>query len=231
MCQRGTGAEASVNVNYRASRWRALGLALLQTHGITTADLATLQYRGIDPNIGPVVLGRCAQDTRIPWKIALRERRHHAAGAGTNDAHANGIPEREGLPDPSVLHETLLAVSGLHYDVWAKSSDLEAPLRIQHSQSIEGRRCQKMDEGTVEKRTFRQIEVGDGVPVVEALNIWPVFLRCGRRQIGRCGQCHLMLEHLGKDLVDVGVVTIDERAIRQGDADWRHLHTGSCGAG
>jgi hypothetical protein len=67
-------------------------MGLVQSDGITTADLATLQYGGIDPNVGPVVLGRCAQDTCIPREIALRESGHHAAAAGTSDAQTNGIP-------------------------------------------------------------------------------------------------------------------------------------------
>ena len=78
---------------------RRLGAGLLQPDGITTADLATLQHRGIDPNVSPVVLGCCTQDASIFREIALRERRHHAAGAGTSDAQANGIPDREDLPN------------------------------------------------------------------------------------------------------------------------------------
>src|SRR5258708_13394660 len=84
-------------------------MGLVQSDGITTADLATLQYGGIDPNVGPVVLGRCAQDTCIPREIALGERGHHAAAAGTSDVQTNRIPDREDLPDPSILHEALLA--------------------------------------------------------------------------------------------------------------------------
>ncbi|MDX6459879.1 MAG: hypothetical protein QOE55_3576, partial [Acidobacteriaceae bacterium] len=79
----------------------------LQSDGIATADLAALQHGGIDPNVSPVVLGRCAQDTCISREIALRQRSHHTAGAGTSDAQANGIPDREDLPDPGILHEVL----------------------------------------------------------------------------------------------------------------------------
>src|SRR5262249_36021418 len=87
-------------------------LGLLQPDGITTADLATLQHGGIDSNVSPIVLGCCAQDTCILREITLRKRRHHAAGAGTGDAQANGIVDREHSPDPSILHEIILAGHG-----------------------------------------------------------------------------------------------------------------------
>jgi hypothetical protein len=112
-------------------------MGLVQSDGITTADLAPLQYGGIDPNVGPVVLGRCAQDTCIPREIALRESGHHAAAAGTSDAQTNGIPDREDLPDPGIFHEVLLAVRGFHHDIWAKPPNLEAPRWIQFPQPIE----------------------------------------------------------------------------------------------
>src|SRR5258708_24417319 len=112
-------------------------MGLLQPDGITTADLATLQHGGIDASVGLVVLGYRSQDTRILREIALREGGHHAAGARTSDAQANGIPDREDVPDPSILHEILLVVRGLHHDVWPKPPHLEAPLWIQHPQPIE----------------------------------------------------------------------------------------------
>ena len=41
-------------------------LALLELDRITTADRATPQHGGIDPDVDLIVLGRRAQDTRIP---------------------------------------------------------------------------------------------------------------------------------------------------------------------
>src|SRR5258708_2434706 len=108
---------------------------------------------------------------------------------------------------------------------------------------MERGRGQQMHDGTVEKGTLGQTEVGDGVPVLEAFDIWPVLLGCGRPQIGRCGfndlpmtvhnciKCHLTLEHLREDLVEVRLLTVDDGAIRQGDADRRYLHTCSWGVG
>src|ERR1700730_6480110 len=98
-----------------------------------------------------------------------------------------------------------------------------------------------MHDGTVEKGTLRQTEVGDGVPVLEAFYIWPVLRRCGRPHSWECGfndvlmtvrdciKCHLTLQHLREDLVEVELLTIDNGAIRQCDAHRRNLHTGSWG--
>ena len=44
-----------------------------------------------------------------------------------------------------------------------------------------------------------------------------------------CIKCHLTLEHLREDLVEVGLLTVDNGAIRQSDAHRRRLHTGSWG--
>src|SRR6266852_7893985 len=93
-------------------------------------------------------------------------------------------------------------------------------------QPIERGRGQQLHKRTVEKSTPRQTAVGDGVPVIEALDIRPVLLSCGR-PIGQCGQFHLTLEHLREYLVEVGLLAIDDVAIREGDADRRRLHTGS----
>src|SRR5438093_786079 len=81
-----------------------------------------------------------------------------------------------------------------------------------------------MYEGTVEKGAFRQTEVGNRVPVIEAFHVWPVFLSRGSLHIRQCGESHLALEHLRKYLTDAGLLTIDDAAIRQGDPHWR-LHT------
>ena len=45
---------------------RFMSLALLELDRITTADRATPQHGGIDPDVDLIVLGRRAQDTRIP---------------------------------------------------------------------------------------------------------------------------------------------------------------------
>jgi hypothetical protein len=48
----------------------ALGVCLLHPEEITTAELATPQHGGLDPNVGTVVLSCRAQDTRILREIA-----------------------------------------------------------------------------------------------------------------------------------------------------------------
>ena len=126
-------------------------MGLLKHDRIASADVAALQDRGIDPNVSPVVLGCCAQNTCILWEIALSERRHHAAGARAGDTQANHIPDCEDSPYPSILHEILLAAWGLDHDIWAKASDLEASLWIQQLQPIKRGGCQEMHNGAVEK--------------------------------------------------------------------------------
>src|SRR2546422_4739487 len=84
-----------------------------------------------------------------------------------------------------------------------------------------------MHDSTVEKRTLGQTEVGDGVPVIEPFDVWPVLLSCGRAQLGQCAfKFHLTFEGDREDQIDVGLVTIDNSAIRQGDADRQRFHTG-----
>src|SRR5262245_11783722 len=136
--------------------------------GVTTADLPVLQHRGVDPNVCTVVLGCCTQDTRIPGEIALGKSGHHAAGARTGDAQANGISYSKDVPNPGILHKVLLAGCDLHHDVRAKPSDFETPLWIELPQPIERGCGQYMNQGTIEKGTLRQTEVGNGVPMLKA---------------------------------------------------------------
>jgi hypothetical protein len=114
-------------------------MALLQPHRIPTTDLATLQNRGVDPNVGFIVLGRCAQNPIVLGKITLRKRCHYAARTRASDGEAHSISDRKLFPDPGILHEFLLAIRSLHHDVWPKSSHLESALRIQVPQPIERR--------------------------------------------------------------------------------------------
>jgi hypothetical protein len=91
----------------------ACGIRLIQRDGITTTDLATLHYGGVDPNVSPVVLGCCMQDTGILWEVALRECCHDAARTEASDAETNGIPNREQCPIQAFSTKSLspLAVS------------------------------------------------------------------------------------------------------------------------
>ena len=85
-----------------------------------------------------------------------------------------------------------------------------------------------MDDGTIEKCALWQSEVGDRVPVVEALHIWPVLLGLGRlrmRDFGvdnllvaalGCIKPHLTIERLREDLVDVGLRTRNDGVMRIG---------------
>jgi len=70
---------------------------LYQPGGITPANLAALQHRGIDADPTLIVLDRRPQDARILREVTLGERCHHAAQAGASDAQANGVPDGEHL--------------------------------------------------------------------------------------------------------------------------------------
>src|SRR5260370_37220281 len=106
--------------------------------------------------------------------MALRERRHHAAGATTSDAQENGIADRQPFSDPSVLYEVFLAGLGLHHNIGSESVRLKAPLGIHVPEPVKRRRGQHMNDGGVEKCPFRQREVGDSVSMLEAFYIRPV---------------------------------------------------------
>src|SRR5271155_3038220 len=171
---------------------------LLQTNGIPPADFAALDYRGINPNVSLVMLGYCAQNTDVPRQIILRERRHHAPGARTSNAQANGIPDREHFSDPSVLDEAFLAVLGLHNNIGPESTRLKAPLRIHLPEPIKRRRGQHMNGGGVEECSLRQRKVCDSVSMLQAFYIRPILLGLGGRPGGArercCVECHLARE-------------------------------------
>src|SRR5262249_28424557 len=117
--------------------WRyglaALGLALVQFVGITTADPTTLVDRGIDPNIRTIVLGGSAKHAVILRQITLRQGRHHTATARADHAEADAAPDRDCLPNPCILQEILFCAPSFHHDIRAKPSNLEATLWIETS--------------------------------------------------------------------------------------------------
>src|SRR5437867_12030238 len=98
-----------------------------------------------------------------------------------------------------------------------------------------------MDRRAVEKGARWQREIGDGVPVVEAVDIRPVFfgLRCPGR--GHC-RLHagylaalggrkddLTVERLRERMVELALLTGHEGAIGQGNADRRHRRAAARG--
>src|SRR5262245_27086439 len=92
-----------------------------------------------------------------------------------------------------------------------------------------------MNEGTVEKSTLGQIEVGDSVPVLETFHIRPVLLGFGGPQIGHCGfnrllttthdclESHLTLERVREDLMEIGLITTNVSAVGKGNTDRRQI--------
>src|SRR6516165_11504232 len=73
-----------------------------------------------------------------------------------------------------------------------------------------------MYERTVEKSTFRETEVGDSFTMFEPFNIRPVLLGCARLHVGQCGKFHATVEHFREYLVEVGLLTTNDGAIRKG---------------
>jgi hypothetical protein len=70
------GAEAFYHRRASLERVR-----LLNPDRITTADCAAAHYGSIYPDVDLVMLGRRAQDSRIPREIPLRESGHHTTPA------------------------------------------------------------------------------------------------------------------------------------------------------
>src|SRR3989442_2458203 len=91
-----------------------------------------------------------------------------------------------------------------------------------------------MDRRAVEKGARWQREIGDGVPVVEAVDIRPVLfgLHCPGRGHCRLHAGHLValggrkddltVERLRERLVEIALLTGYDGAIGQGNADRRH---------
>ena len=75
-----------------------------------------------------------------------------------------------------------------------------------------------MDHANVEERSLRKGEIRDGVSVVEAFQVWPVFLRRDRPVLG-CPECHLTVERFREDLVQVTLLTGYRGAIREDESD------------
>src|SRR4051812_17102167 len=71
----------------------AWSLALLQADDITAADVTTSLHGGVYPDIDVVVLGCRAEDPRILGQVRLRQRCHHAPGAGTGYSQLHLIPD------------------------------------------------------------------------------------------------------------------------------------------
>src|SRR5206468_1632171 len=126
----------------------------------------------------------------------------------------NFVPDAKCVADPGILNKAVLPRGGLHHDVGTKPPDLEAPSWIELPEPVEGRRRQQMDTGTVEKCPRWQSDIGDGVPVVEAVHIRPILLGMGglRGAALARSQCHLTVKRLGQDFVDLALLAGGEGA-------------------
>src|SRR5262249_4454227 len=81
---------------------------LLNPDRITAADCAATHYGSIHTDVDLVMLGRCAQDSRIPREIPLRKSGHHATPARTGDVQPHRRPDGERVADPGILRKALL---------------------------------------------------------------------------------------------------------------------------
>lgn len=106
---------------------------------VAAADGSATEHRGVHADVHRIVLGGGPEDPRIFGQVVLRQRDHHAAGAGFGDGQPDVAADRHGVPDPVVLGETPLFRPGRYDDVGAETPGLETSLRVQRPQMIDGR--------------------------------------------------------------------------------------------
>ena len=104
---------------------------LLNPYRIPAPDHSAALDCRVDTDADLVVLGRRAQDARIPWQVPLSQGRHDTADARPDDAQANRVSDGERAAHPRILDEVLLIGGRRDHDVGTKARDLEAPLRIE----------------------------------------------------------------------------------------------------
>src|SRR6266404_4278426 len=83
-------------------------ITLLTADRITTANCAAPHYGSIHTDVDLVMLGRRAEDSRIPRQIPLRESGHHATPARPGNVQTHRRPDGERVADPGILRKALL---------------------------------------------------------------------------------------------------------------------------
>src|SRR5712691_2448889 len=146
-----------------------------QPHLISAANRATPHDSRVHTYIGPILLHRRAQDPPVRGKIALGQRCHDTAAAGPGNVQANLVADSQCVADPGIFGKRLLELHELHHDVRTETLDLETPLWIELPQPVERGCRQQMDGRAIEERSRGQLEIGDRIPVVETLDVWPVL--------------------------------------------------------
>src|SRR5712692_10039894 len=84
------------------------GATLRNPDRITPAHGAAPRHSSIDTDVDAVMLGRRAEDSRIPREIPLRESGHHTTRARAGDVQAHRRPDGERVADPGILRKALL---------------------------------------------------------------------------------------------------------------------------
>src|SRR6185295_11115540 len=119
----------------------SVALAHRARRGRNRVDAGTGIERTAD--VEPVVLGEGPEDPGVSRKVGLGEARHDATRIRNRNADLYVVAERERAPDPLVLDE---AVGGRIDDhVHAEAPDVEAALRLDLPQPVQGRRRQDTD--------------------------------------------------------------------------------------
>src|SRR3989304_67229 len=106
-----------------------LTLAIVRLRPAEWGPLAAPVDNAVHSDVRLIVLRRRPQDPTILGKVALRECRHHASGAGGGDPEAHALTDRDGPADPRIFHEPRLPVAQPEDDVRPEPADLEAAFR------------------------------------------------------------------------------------------------------
>ena len=102
----------------------------------------------------PVCRNALAENARVFGQVALGERWHHTARAGISDLQANGFANADRLAYPIVFDEAFQTCR-VDDQIGTETPNLEATLRIQSAQLIDGAGGQDMQGGIIKKRAGR----------------------------------------------------------------------------
>src|ERR687898_540674 len=217
-----------------------------QADAVVLADRARRLRDGVDPGAGvkrsgdvdPVVAGEGLEDFRIPRKVRLRKTRHAATRIWQGHGELYVVADGERATEPLVLHESTLGAIDDH--VHAEPADVEAALRFEVAQLVQGRSGEDAERVEVEERVF-----GDGggePPLVEerrtelrfddlvAVSVGIVVLQVRVVLIDRvavlrgAGQLYVAPEETRQDGVDIGRVAQDRVPVGELDSHrWRFV--------
>src|SRR5207237_10049388 len=112
-----------------------------------------MDHGGVPPDVDLMMSGRRAEDPRVARQVALGQSRHHAPLTRTAYSNLDSVSDRQNLSDPIVLGESVRPRDWLDDEVRTETSDVEASFGIESRQTVEGRRCQEMEDCEVDGST------------------------------------------------------------------------------